>query len=588
MKTHTQWSIVVQLLFLHLSATLSCQSRPLLIVAHADDEILFGLPIFLTTPSSCRPHVVVLTVTHPSRVQQMQHAAQRYNFTFDSLDYPDGPTHHQFDTDKRIHHQLSSIITTGWSGIYTHGPTGEYGHPQHIQCSNVVTRLVLQGGSMDNAGQPPPLPMPLYYFAPQYDESFPSANHQAVTQVYPSESLPWSKYWHARLVPWYMYDIATAREICTTRGYEMWRSNCHVLALPQGSAEMKRKRTPPITPPPPSPPSPPPPPPPSHTITLGVVHYRPFTTPLSSFEVGFRSALDLLCKMNPSYKVVYLNIYNLEGTVPGSNKYNTIIQQYHAMDVLLIKSNWNWIPDTFIRNGLHVTSTQPKCLLISGVAPLPERDEDVQYYSALVYETEWYNTWQHLQQRHPNVHQAFGIDTHIMKKSVVKRIKTWDLIFVGWMASWKRLDLFVEKYQRMCQTALQQEKDTGVPVELPTALAVGKLDATEDSRAIVEMLEKNGVVVKSEVPYNELAGLIHRSKEMYIPSTIQGGGERAVLEGKACGVAVTVEPDNFKLLELIELEQVPSHLDYANALHEMLQSVVVKEVNMGERRRREL
>ena len=110
---HTQWSIVVQLLFLHLSATLSCQSRPLLIVAHADDETLFGLPIFLTTPSSCRPHVVVLTVTHPSRVQQMQHAAQRYNFTFDSLDYPDGPTHHQFDTDERIHHQLSSIITTG-------------------------------------------------------------------------------------------------------------------------------------------------------------------------------------------------------------------------------------------------------------------------------------------------------------------------------------------------------------------------------------------------------------------------------------------------------------------------------------------
>ena len=120
---------------------------------------------------------------------------------------------------------------------------------------------------------------------------------------------------------------------------------------------------------------------------------------------------------------------------------------------------------------------------------------------------------------------------------------------------------------------------------MPKALAVGKLDATEDSRTIVEMLEKNGVVVKSEVPYDELAGLIHRSKEMYIPSTIQGGGERAVLEGKACGIAVTVEPDNFKLLELIKVEKVPSHLDYANALHHMLQSV---EVNMGGRSRREL
>ena len=249
----TDSMIVLQLLFLHLSAALSCQSRPLLIVAHADDEILFGLPIF-TNPSACRPHVVVLTVTHPLRLQQLQHAAQLYNFTFESLGYPDGPTHHQFDTDERIHHQLSSIITSGWSGIYTHGPTGEYGHPQHIQCSNVITRLVLQGRSMGNAGQQVvPLPMPLYYFAPRYDESFPSANHQAVTQVYPSESLPWSKHWHARLVPWYMYDIATAREICTTRGYEMWRSNCNILALPP--AEMKRKRTPPITPLPPSTPN---------------------------------------------------------------------------------------------------------------------------------------------------------------------------------------------------------------------------------------------------------------------------------------------------------------------------------------------
>jgi hypothetical protein len=101
----------------------------------------------------------------------------------------------------------------------------------------------------------------------------------------------------------------------------------------------------------------------------------------------------------------------------------------------------------------------------------------------------------------------------------------------------------------------------------------------DDIKPLEQLIEKH---------HNELAGLIHRSKEMYIPSTIQGGGERAVLEGKACGVAVTVEPDNFKLLELIELEQVPSHLDYANALHEMLQSVVVKEVNMGERRRRDL
>ena len=49
------------------------------------------------------------------------------------------------------------------------------------------------------------------------------------------------------------------------------------------------------------------------------------------------------------------------------------------------------------------------------------------------------------------------------------------------------------------------------------------------------------------------------------------------MEAKACGVKVTVEKDNLKLLELIELNQVPGHMDYANGLHRMLQSLKVMQ-----------
>ena len=62
---------------------------------------------------------------------------------------------------------------------------------------------------------------------------------------------------------------------------------------------------------------------------------------------------------------------------------------------------------------------------------------------------------------------------------------------------------------------------------------------------------------------------------MYIPSTVQGGGERAVLEAKACGVVVRVEEDNPKLKELAALVDVPGPMKYADGLHRALQSILL-------------
>lgn len=106
-------------------STLLPPLRPLIIVAHADDELLFGLPIFLTA-GMYRPHVVILTKTDTNRQLQLEQAANKFIYTHESLNYPDGPDHHQFDVDQPFLQKLLSIISNRkWSGIYTHGPTGE-------------------------------------------------------------------------------------------------------------------------------------------------------------------------------------------------------------------------------------------------------------------------------------------------------------------------------------------------------------------------------------------------------------------------------------------------------------------------------
>ena len=558
-----------------LPASSCTTGRPLIIIAHADDEVLFGHPI-LQTSGQCRPHVVL--VTRPSdittRSVDFLHSASSMNFTHETLGYADGAQNHDFDQDSVLTSRLSSIVvttspvplTTKWSGIYTHGPTGEYGHPQHIVCCQVVSNIVL--------AMPVHLRPPLYFFEPFIGLTTSDA-HLLLSSLYPREALPWSMNWHAKISPWHLYNIAAARTVCSKHGFDLWRANCALLDLPiaphveeveenlenlENLEKLENRR---------------------HLrrpLRIGVVHYRHETTPLQSFEVGFRSAMSLLEEVH-GYKVVMLNIYDLEGVVPQSEKYLNVMAKFHEVDVMFVKSNWNWIPDQFVKSiHLETMLDVPKVLLISGVAPVPENEQDVHFYDALVYETEWYQKWQNLNQRHSNVHQAFGIDTTIMRRQnegggggggreEMSPMIVWDLLFVGWMAPWKRLEMFAAKYRAMCDSAKKKGE------KRPMAIAIGKLDAVDESSSIVAMLQRDGIIVRSEVPYDELAELIQSAREVYIPSTVQGGGERAVLEAMAMGVRVSVAEDNEKLLELASMKVVPGQMEYADDLHRVLQSL---------------
>ena len=82
-------------------------------------------------------------------------------------------------------------------------------------------------------------------------------------------------------------------------------------------------------------------------------------------------------------------------------------------------------------------------------------------------------------------------------------------------------------------------------------LVVGEyqLNNEQESLNIVRHLVSNGVMVSGMINPYDLANLYHYSRTLYMPSDIYGGGERAVLEARSCGLQVEIEQDNDKLKE---------------------------------------
>ena len=346
-------------------------------------------------------------------------------------------------------------------------------------------------------------------------------------------------------------------------------------------------------------PLPPPPPPPPTTLTIGVVHFRPRSrTPLNIFEVGFTAALDLLKQRQrhqhhlphddggptasppTTYRVDMINLDEFQGIRTESDAFQAALRRFDAADVLLVKSNWEWTVDEFVRTYLRNCST-PKALLISGVHPVPSNPAEVQFYDALVYETNWYRQRERLASRHSNIYHAFGVDTTVMHRlGAAGRPKIWDLLFVGWPVPGKRLERFIDRFNAMKEEWRRRSRtrshspDTAATAAFPRALAVGRHpDETPESTTIVARLVAAGVEVRDVAPYKDLAALMNDAREVYIPSAVDGGGERAVLEARACGTPVRVEEDNPKLRELANsATPVYDHVYYADQLEKVIAS----------------
>jgi hypothetical protein len=243
----------------------------------------------------------------------------------------------------------------------------------------------------------------------------------------------------------------------------------------------------------------------------------------SNWKDGFTGAIDIL-----------KNKFNITMVNAMDNK-NI---DFTPFDIIFFKEGFNGKYYNKYKNNIV---NKKKGLFISCSNEIP-KDTDMNIYDVLFYETEWYYNYANLK-RHKNAYHAFGINTQVMKPLNLE--KEYDVIFVGAIKSYKR-PLKILKYpgKKIC------------------------LGVNSDNK-MVEKLRSSGVEVREFIEYDELCMFYNKSKLCYIPCEIHGGGERAVLEARACGINVEVEPDNNKLKELL-LSPIYSSEYYAEQIEKYL------------------
>jgi len=205
--------------------------------------------------------------------------------------------------------------------------------------------------------------------------------------------------------------------------------------------------------------------------------------------------------------------YNIGDDIPNFEEYDFLIGHgaFHSKVDMLLRS----LPN---KKGLCIAGN---------VYP-----QDTNCYDVLFYETEWVKNFLNLK---GNLVHAFGVNSGIFNKEdmTLNRYRAIDTLSVGAFAKWKRHEKIInEKGNRVVIGEIQKD------------------NKTESMEIINELLSK-GIGVIPQMSTERLARYYQSAKCVYVPADIYGGGERAVLEGRACACNVIIEEDNPKLLELM-------------------------------------
>ena len=271
-----------------------------------------------------------------------------------------------------------------------------------------------------------------------------------------------------------------------------------------------------------------------------------YLIPLSSNKVnnwvdGFTSAIELL---KDRFKFIYHNIN--ESPIPANDDF------YKNIDLIFIKANWNSRLEIEARQYLKLIQT-PKALIISG-SKLPKSDIIANFYDLLYYETDWYKKFIDF---HPNIIHAFGIDRSKMQAnpSVQKMI---DVLSIGSFKHYKRLHLLIFKRGKK--------------------LFIGEKPKKLNKKNLQDyffyfLLKLFRIETKDFMDYQELSNFINQSKKVYISASLNGGGERVILEARSCHVPVEVEDDNPKLGSLLE-SPIYDHHYYAMQIEKGIKTLL--------------
>lgn len=239
---------------------------------------------------------------------------------------------------------------------------------------------------------------------------------------------------------------------------------------------------------------------------------------------GFSAAIEAL---SAQHDVEWLNVH------PHNPDWKVNLTKVTDADFVLVRSDWGWYPDALAASRL-ARSGVPCGLVIAG-SSRPQSLRQSLRYDVLFYETPWYEQFVH---QHPFAVEAFGIDTRVMHATDTKRDIDW--LFVGRLASFKRPERLLAKSGRR--------------------VIIGDLSSATE--ATKRRYLAHGIKLVDHVLPEELAAFYNRSHNVLVPCVLQGGGERAVLEGRACGCQVEIAADNPKLETLLRAP-IPSHDKYA-------------------------
>lgn len=223
-----------------------------------------------------------------------------------------------------------------------------------------------------------------------------------------------------------------------------------------------------------------------------------------------------------------LNILKKDYEITFWNISESVMTDFNGYDLVL---GWGAFFSKVDKTVRAIAKDSKKGLCIAGnsTPPFVEAFE----YDVLFYETEWQK--ENELEGIPNTFHAFGINTDIYKLPEKPVEKFWNYLGVGSFSSWKR-------WEKMAQKPGNK-------------LVVGhyQMENTHESDVIALFCLGSKIMVSNEVEPEKLAQIYHMSKWLYLPCNLKGGGgERALLEARACGTGVLVEDDNPKLQQLLE------------------------------------